>query len=199
MRVTSWLPMNVSGEPRSGTRCAAAMPSPVRRNCRRSGHSRSLSTTRTVSPSRTGFADYRRVVPVNQLADEPRLRMPLADLGQHLGPERLRHSVSRIQSPAVGPAAQPVRHDVDDVVGDLRIAVVQRNEIAVTFKSVKTPRTSAEPPARLVAVLHSLPVTRELQTHMVEHPVEQDTQPAPVRLGYRWSKSSSSPRRGSMR
>src|ERR1700733_14629921 len=59
----------------------------------------------------SGFADHRRIVAVNELPDEPRVRMLPTNVGQNRGPELLRHSVSGIQPPTVSPAAQPVRHD----------------------------------------------------------------------------------------
>src|SRR6202035_225505 len=41
-----------------------------------------------------GFADHRGVVAVNQLPDEPRVRMLPTNLGQNRSPELLWHSVS---------------------------------------------------------------------------------------------------------
>lgn len=92
------------------------------------------------------------------------------------------HGISRVEAPAVGAAAQPVRHHLDGVVDDGGVVVVEGDQPVVAFERVKAPGTSAEP-ARGDVVLGSLAVARKIHPDVVEHAVEQDAQAASVRLG----------------
>ena len=49
-------------------------------------------------------AHPRRIVTVDDLADEPRVGERRANAGEHLGPEPVGHRVGRIETPAVGAA-----------------------------------------------------------------------------------------------
>ena len=128
-----------------------------------------------------GAVDERGVVAVDDLGDEPRVGMRLADPGQHLRPERFRHRVGGVEPPAVGAAAQPVVHHVDGVVDDGRAAVVEGDELAVALEGVEAAGAAAEPADRLgVVVVDSAAVAAEIGSDMVEHAVEQHPQPPPV-------------------
>ena len=82
---------------------------------------------------------------MNDLADEPRVRVGLPHPGQDLCPEPVGDGVGGVQAPAVGTAPQPVRHHVDGVGDDVRVVVVERDQLAVSFEYVKVVAVLAEP------------------------------------------------------
>ena len=74
-----------------------------------------------VTESNAASRDACRVVAVDDFADEPRVGELLAHPRQHLRPEPVGNGVGGVEPPAVGAAAQPVHHHVDDVVDDVGI------------------------------------------------------------------------------
>ena len=90
-------------------------------------------------------AHPRRIVTVDDLADEPRVGERGANAGEHLGPEPVGHRVGRIETPAVGAATEPVRHHVDRVVDDLGVVVIERDQFAVALEGVEVVAPLTEP------------------------------------------------------
>ena len=129
----------------------------------------------------SGIANVHRVVAVDDLADEPCVAELLADAWQHLSPEAVGYRVGGVEAPAIGSAAQPVRHHIDDVVDDVGVVVVQRDELAVALERLVSAAGGAEP--RGVMAVDRVAVTGEVRPDMVEDTVEQDAQAASVRLG----------------
>jgi hypothetical protein len=60
--------------------------------------------------------------------------------------------------------------------------VVERDQVAVALEGVEAAGAPAEPASRGF-VFEGFAVARKVGAHVVEHPVEQDAQPAVVRLG----------------
>ena len=74
-----------------------------------------------------------------------------------------------------------MRHHVDDVVDDVGVVVVQRDETVVPLERLETLAALAEP--RVVATRERFLVAGEVAADVVEDAVEQDPQATPTGLG----------------
>ena len=120
-----------------------------------------------------GPGDERGVVAVDDLADEPRVRVLGAHAGQDGAPERVRHLVGRVQPPPVRTAVEPVPQHRADVLGDGGLVVVQGDEEVVTLEGRGTVAVPAEPAASVDVALLGAPEDLEVAADVVEHAVEQ--------------------------
>ena len=93
----------------------------------------------------TRFGHHRGKITVDDLGDNPRIAVPLADPRQHLCPEPFGHRVSSVQAPTIDTAIQPVRHHVGDVVHHLVVTVIQRDQVIVTFERPESARLPDKP------------------------------------------------------
>ena len=140
-----------------------------------------------------GLSHPRRVVAVDDLTDEPRVAELLAHPGEDLRPEPVGDGVCGVQAPAVGAARQPVRHHVDGVGDDVGVVVVQGDQLAVSLEGVEVVAALTEP-RRVAVAMRAKSVPTWLNT-----PSSSTRSPRWWASAIRWSKSASSPRRGSMR
>ena len=98
-----------------------------------------------VTESKPRLADVRRVVPVDDFADEPRVTELLPNPRQHLRPEPVGDGVGGVEAPSVGSTTQPMRHHIDGVVDDVGVVVVERDQFAVTLERLEVAAGVAEP------------------------------------------------------
>ena len=72
-------------------------------------------------------------------------------------------------------------HHLDDIVNDVRVVVVHRDQITVAFEGFEVSRTATEPFLGFgVVMLERLPIARKIGTDVVEHPVEEHPQATAV-------------------
>ena len=132
-----------------------------------------------------GLGHEARVVAVDDLAQQPRVRMLRAHPIGDLPPESGGHRIGGIEPPTRCAALQPVGHHVADVVHDLRFVVVQSHQMLVALEAVeRTVRPAAEPcrERRLVAVLQHVGQRGKAAPDMVEDAVEHDLDASARRL-----------------
>jgi hypothetical protein len=107
-------------------------------------------------------AQERGVVAVDDLTDEPCLRVGQTDAIDGSLPEGRLDGVRGVKSPPRRPAIEPVGHHSCGVVEYLRFVMIQLPQGGMTFEV-----TTGEPPAR----------RWEIVAHVVENPVQKHPQP----------------------
>jgi len=117
------------------------------------------------------------IVSVDDLGNDPPVRIGSLHPFDDRAPRRRPGSERGVQSPAVDAAAQPVGHDVHDVVGDRRVGEIQLDQVEVPLEGDGVSVVPLEPVAFLglgagpEGALHDSVVAADV----VEHAVQADS------------------------
>ena len=129
-----------------------------------------------------------RVVAVDHLAEEPRVRVRVPDDRQHLGPEAGRHRVRGVEPPSRRAPVQPVGHDLRDVVDEPRAPRGPGRRAADgprTWRTRRPRRRTGTTGRRANRGRRQRGLERrERAADVVEHPVQDDTQATTASLGH---------------
>src|ERR1700716_2853845 len=87
-----------------------------------------------VTASTPRLANKAGIVTVDDLAEQVSIRIIGPDVGQDIRPEPSGDGIGRVQPPTVGTAPQPVVHDAGDIIGNLRLVMIQGHELAMAFE-----------------------------------------------------------------
>ena len=136
-----------------------------------------------------GFLDDARVIAMDYLAENPRIRVCGLDLRQYTRPERARHRIRSVETPTGGPTIEPIVHHAGHIVNGFIGLMVECNQIAVPLEyiqsrlaiiaNMRTDQTMPRVIGRIQAAGGFVKCRlngRMIAAHMIEHAVQYHLQ-----------------------